>query len=79
MNKYFKLVSEINYMGGGIFRILLLLVKVECMGGYPLKYFYSLYIYWIEGFFLKTSTCIHFSYPHIVIDLCDYRYNERIE
>lgn len=41
----------INYMGGGIFRISLLLVKVECMGGYPLKYFYSLYIYWIEGFF----------------------------
>lgn len=51
MNKYFKLVSEISYIGGGIFRILLLLVKVECMGGYPLKYFYSLYIYWIEGFF----------------------------
>lgn len=51
MNKYFKLVSEINYMGGGIFCILLLLVKVECMGGYPLKYFYFLYIYWIEGFF----------------------------
>lgn len=53
MNKYFKLVSETSYMGGGIFRISLLLVKVECMGGFPQKNFYSLYICWIQVFFLN--------------------------
>lgn len=63
MSKYFKLVSEISYMGGGIFRILLLLVKVECMGGYPLKYFYSLYIYWIEGFFFLNKYMLTFLIP----------------